>query len=90
MNISNIYPRYQSLSLNQIPIDDLENITVSKRQVAKPQSNETIKKGDHVMHAIFKEGVVIGEKNGFLEIAFAHPHGIKKILKGHPSVKKIQ
>ncbi len=70
--------------------DDLENITVSKRQVAKPQSNETIKKGDHVMHAIFKEGVVIGEKNGFLEIAFAHPHGIKKILKGHPSVKKIQ
>ena len=69
---------------------DLENITVSKRQVAKPQSNETIKKGDHVMHAIFKEGVVIGEKNGFLEIAFAHPHGIKKILKGHPSVKKIQ
>ena len=70
--------------------DDLENITVSKRQVAKPQSNETIKKGDHVMHAIFKEGVVIGEKNGFLEIAFAHPHGIKKTLKGHPSVKKIQ
>lgn len=70
--------------------DDLENITVSKRQVAKPQSNETIKKRDHVMHAIFKEGVVIGEKNGFLEIAFAHPHGIKKILKGHPSVKKIQ
>ncbi|MGN1054663.1 MAG: ATP-dependent helicase [Erysipelotrichaceae bacterium] len=70
--------------------DDLENITVSKRQVAKPQSNETIKKGDHVMHAIFKEGVVIGEKNGFLEIALAHPHGIKKILKGHPSVKKIQ
>lgn len=69
--------------------DDLENITVSKRQVAKPQSNETIKKGDHVMHAIFKEGVVIGEKNGFLEIAFAHPHGIKKILKGHPSVKKL-
>ena len=34
--------------------DDLENITVSKRQVAKPQSNETIKKGDHVMHAIIK------------------------------------
>lgn len=45
-------------------------------------------KGDIVIHAIFKEGVVISEENNILTIAFPHPYGIKKILKTHPSIRK--
>ena len=51
-------------------------------------SNKAYKKGDVVVHAMFKEGIVLSVNNGILEIAFPHPHGIKKILASHPSIKK--
>ncbi len=47
-----------------------------------------IKKGDLVEHAVFGSGVVISVKDGIMEIAFAYPHGIKKIMENHPSVTK--
>lgn len=46
------------------------------------------KKGDIVVHSVFKEGVVLKEENGILEIAFPFPHGVKKILASHPSIRK--
>ncbi len=46
------------------------------------------KKGDLVTHAVFKDGVVLDIKDGILEIAFGYPHGIKKILASHPSIRK--
>lgn len=45
--------------------------------------------GEKIFHDIFKEGVVISIDGSVLTIAFAHPHGIKKLLKGHKSIKKI-
>lgn len=44
--------------------------------------------GDHIIHDQFGEGVVVGIDKSILTIAFAHPHGIKKLLKGHKSIKK--
>ena len=44
--------------------------------------------GDTVIHKIYGEGVVIGIDSGVLQIAFAFPHGVKKILAGHPSIRK--
>ncbi len=46
------------------------------------------KKGDLVTHAMFGDGVVLGIDNNILEIAFNYPHGVKKILANHPSIKK--
>ena len=45
--------------------------------------------GDKVMHDVFGEGVVISIDGSVVSIAFAHPHGVKKLLKGHKSIKKI-
>ena len=53
------------------------------------QAKSKIKKGDHVLHTMFGEGIVVAVKDNVLSIAFMHPHGIKKILNGHPSIKKI-
>ena len=55
------------------------------RMAAKPSG---LKKGDTVVHAKFGEGIVIRIKDGMAEIAFPYPHGVKKIMANHPSLKK--
>ena len=44
--------------------------------------------GDHVIHDIYGEGVVVAI-GSILSIAFNHPYGIKKIMKGHKSIRKV-
>ena len=44
--------------------------------------------GDHIIHNQFGEGVVVGVDKSILTIAFPHPYGIKKLLKGHKSIQK--
>ena len=45
--------------------------------------------GDHVIHDIYGEGVVVALGGSVLSIAFSHPYGIKKIMKGHKSIRKV-
>ena len=45
--------------------------------------------GDKVVHDVFGEGVVISIDGFIVSIAFPHPHGVKKLLKGHKSIKKL-
>ena len=59
--------------------------------IRKPQAQTKAikwKKGDHVTHAVFGNGVVIQCVNGLLKIAFPFPIGTKTIKADHPSVKK--
>ena len=60
---------------------------VPERNKEKPKDKQ-YRNGDVVMHKIYGEGVVIGIDMGVLQIAFAHPYGIKKILATHPSIRK--
>ena len=46
--------------------------------------------GEKINHDKYGEGVIITVENSILTIAFAHPHGIVKIMKGHKSIKKIE
>lgn len=45
--------------------------------------------GDKVKHDTFGLGVIVGIDKSILTIAFPHPVGIKKLMKGHKSIKKI-
>lgn len=45
--------------------------------------------GDKVHHSVFGTGVVLGVEAKILTVAFPHPHGIKKVLKGHKSLEKV-
>ena len=45
--------------------------------------------GEKVRHDKYGEGVVINVDNSIVTIAFPHPNGIIKIMKGHKSLKKI-
>ena len=71
----------------------------NERKVVKSNTFQKIQKavdetvdyqaGDKIMHDVFGEGVIISIEGSVVTIAFAHPHGIKKLLKGHKSIKKI-
>ena len=46
--------------------------------------------GEKIIHDKYGEGVIISVDKSILTIAFAHPHGIIKIMKGHKSLKKVE
>ena len=45
--------------------------------------------GDKVSHSEFGEGIIVMVDKSILTIAFPHPYGIKKIMKGHKSITKV-
>ena len=78
---------YETTPLHSILFDnDDEGIDYEKQldRIVKPQFS----KGDVVVHEKFGEGIVLKCDGNIAEIAFAYPHGVKKMLAGHPSLKK--
>ncbi len=45
--------------------------------------------GDKVLHEEFGEGIVVGVEKFIITVAFSYPSEIKKIIKGHKSIKKV-
>ena len=45
--------------------------------------------GDFVYHDVFGPGKIIELSGSVATIAFKHPHGIKKLMKNHKSLKKV-
>ena len=45
--------------------------------------------GETIKHNEFGEGVIIMVDKSVLTVAFPHPIGIKKLMKGHPSITKL-
>ena len=64
-----------------------EDIVIRDQRKEKP-ADTIYRNGDTVIHKIYGEGIVIGSDGTVLQIAFAHPFGIKKILASHPSIRK--
>ena len=46
--------------------------------------------GDFVYHENFGAGKVVEVTNTLVSIAFKHPYGIKKLMKNHKSITKVQ
>ncbi|MFA5603960.1 MAG: UvrD-helicase domain-containing protein [Bacilli bacterium] len=44
--------------------------------------------GDSVMHDVFGKGLIVGIDREILTIAFSRQYGLKKLMKGHKSIKK--
>lgn len=57
---------------------------------AGEETRSVLKVGDHVSHPTFNKGVVVAIEAEIATIAFEFPHGIKKILESHPTLKKIK
>lgn len=68
-------------------------VTNNVEKEFKMESNidETVdyKIGDAVIHNVFGRGVIVGVEKSILVIAFQHPYGIRKLMKGHKSIRKV-
>ncbi len=75
--------------------DDLlikENIQDERKVITKANmidKNAEYNIGDKVSHDTFGVGVVVSIDKSIVTIAFPHPIGIKMLMKGHKSIKKI-
>ncbi len=61
---------------------------IDKNEFYQEQDTD-YKNGDIVMHTIYGKGVVIEVNDKILTIAFAKNFGIKKLMKNHKSLKKL-
>ena len=52
-------------------------------------TNEEYKVGEKIKHDTFGIGVIVSVDKSILSIAFPHPIGIKTLMKGHKSIKKL-
>lgn len=51
--------------------------------------NAEYRVGDKIKHDTFGVGVIVSVDKSIVSIAFPHPIGIKMLMKGHKSIKKI-
>ncbi|MDD3452942.1 MAG: UvrD-helicase domain-containing protein [Bacilli bacterium] len=58
-------------------------------KTAMINSDIDYKAGEKVIHETFGTGVIISVDKSILTIAFSHPHGIKKLIKGHTTFRKV-
>jgi DNA helicase-2/ATP-dependent DNA helicase PcrA len=72
----------EAIGEKQTKINPIRPTTFSQRV-------NVYQKGDKVSHQEFGVGLVITTDDGVVTIAFAHPHGIKKLQETHPSIKKV-
>ena len=81
--------------IKEIDEDLLENDFKEESFIPKIMSKNMIDKdasynvGDKVKHDVFGNGIIVSVDKSILAIAFPHPIGIKKLMKGHKSIKKI-
>lgn len=61
---------------------------MAERPVVLPQRKrpERYRPGDLVTHAVFGDGIVVKIEGSLMDVAFARPYGVKKLMMGHPSV----
>lgn len=67
-------------------IDKIKKINKESMFNAYPSK---YKIGDHVRHVDYGEGVVVEVDKTLMSIAFPHPLGVKKFMKNHRSIVKI-
>ena len=78
--------------IEEIDKDDLNILStpINKFKSTSINTSEEYTPGEKVVHSEFGEGVIISVDKSILTIAFPHPHGIKMIMKGHSSIKKVK
>ena len=68
--------------------EERQEIMINKEEKFH-QENVEWSVGDYAYHDVFGAGRVVEVTNTLISIAFKSPHGIKKLMKNHKSIKKV-
>lgn len=81
----------EEIGKEYLDIDEEERDTkVSEIFSKKPiDTNVEYQIGETVIHDEFGEGIIIGSDKMLITVAFGYPYGVKKIMKGHTSIRKV-
>jgi Superfamily I DNA and RNA helicases len=81
--INEINEDYMNSSASEEPVE------VKKKFVSNIDKNASYEIGDQIVHDSFGNGIIVGVDKMIVTIAFPHPTGIKKLMKGHSSIRKV-
>src|SRR5574344_956064 len=74
----------------EINTDDLDiDSKVKKFDKDEQYTDAEYTVGEHIIHDIYGEGVIVGMNNKILTVAFKAQYGIRTLMKGHKSIKKV-
>ena len=82
--------------LNDIDDDSIDNLSIKsdKKDIAAFASSIdesiTYSFGEKVLHDGYGEGVIVSIDEKLISVAFPHPIGIKKFIKGHKCIRKVE
>ncbi len=69
--------------------DNLFAPTKKASPMSNLDTNVDYKVGEKIIHTAFGEGIIVSVEKSIINIAFPHPVGIKTIMKGHKSIRKV-
>ena len=78
--------------IDSVYIEETENNKMPKKIDKESMLNDgdvTYNIGELVIQDSYGEGIVIGEDDKFVTIAFNYPHGTKKFIKNHKSIRRV-
>lgn len=70
---------------------DFKTVEKEIKPFKKEEINDNIeyKMGEKIIHDSFGTGVIVSIDKSILTVAFEYPYGIKKLLKGHKTFRKV-
>ncbi|MBR3897770.1 MAG: UvrD-helicase domain-containing protein [Bacilli bacterium] len=84
---SNLPSRFVSeISVEYLEKDEVRDKVFDKTSMIDEDAEYSV--GDKVVHDVYGQGIVVSIGT-VLTIAFSHQYGVKKIMKGHKSIKKV-
>ena len=80
----------EEINKEYLDIDEKKVLGKATNRIRKAiYKNIEYEVGEKISHTDFGEGIVIGVDKSILTVAFPHPIGIKKLMKGHPNITKL-
>ena len=81
----------QEIDTNDLDISEAGTAFSNKipDSISNFDKDATYTMGEKVYQDMYGEGIIVGIDDEFISIAFEHPYGIKKFIKGHKSIRKV-
>ena len=88
---SNVVSRFiKEIDKDLLDVDEVETLYKPKKVIhSNIDTTAEYKPGDKVMHDVFGKGMIVSVDKSVVTIAFPQPYGIKTLMKGHSSIKKL-
>lgn len=87
MNKDNQESRFLSeIDKSKLETETLINVFNKESMI---DNNVEYKIGEKIIHNNYGKGIIVDINNTLVSIAFPHPIGIKKFMRGHKSIKKV-